>query len=942
MSAVPVPGTAAADQGEQLYCICRSGDDGGSMVFHAKCVGLGEHELDRIESDENLRWHCPRCPPVKNGLQAPPPQPAQQPPVATPTAPAAPALAAPPSTAGPAAGTRRQSQKRAHPDAHTVPSPARSAPAHPSQASFATMPSHTTAAGVPYPPVPAPLPEKRMVAPCQAHGCTRAALPGSAFCTDACYQQTMARQRAERMWHDAQARALAVDKTERGHRDKTRSLLRSAFVQFIQPADRAVALAAELEATLYAKFAPSPDVVDPVQPASAKDQDSLLPQLFQTKPLFGTPAEATYKREIRNLYVLLKNAKLGRLRANLQAGEWTPTQIVDMDPAEFSAEALEQREKLKAESIQSVIRQSRDQDKLVKKTHKGDVEVHHALADVNPDLTSAISSRVRESPEPDERVAEPPAGMPHDSMGPTAPAVPEAGGNTSEPGSATASRVPSVHALPENANAAPGSPQATESGVNAPLPTLENDLVEMIKTNEERTRLLKIDSLSAMLEDDDGEVASAEGIATAGAAAVTNDSTGSLPSAGEISSGEGAKSAAAADEAAAGSPTEETSSAAANPDAAKDLDKGPGVVWQGAFSQTGVPDLTAMPLPIQLVQIGGRSLENQDEEVKQCFTPTLQISGRIQPTHADRYVSGLKQSSSREVFIFEAKLPPSALASDASLAKIFDTVFKFYRDANRYAVVKTDEVAPPAAGEPKLGTRFKDMYLLPIQPRDEVPEFFDFFTHTFPAIRSAPVLLAVLVAHRPIDPNRRPPPPPPSVPHSRHATRTVSWDNDDWGEKRPRSASIEIVSTPQMSHPPTPAHHGPHHAPPAQTAAFGFLGMPPAQGTSFAYGPSTPPGHGAPPGPPAFPGMPGFQFPPPPGMPGFGMPAPPPVPPAPPAFGGGLQAPFLPRGPQAQGEMPLPPAGLPPLSPEQLNLLFRTPQDQWAGVLATILSRSGL
>ncbi|KNE66188.1 hypothetical protein AMAG_19358 [Allomyces macrogynus ATCC 38327] len=316
MSAVPIPGTAAADAGEQLYCICRSGDDGGSMVFHAKCVGLGEHELDRIESDENLRWHCPRCPPVKNGLQAP--QPAPQLPVATPT-PATSAPAAPPSTAGPAAGTRRQSQKRAHPDAHTVTSPARTAPAHPSQASFATMPPRTTAAGVPYPSVSVP-PEKRAVVPCQAHGCNRAALPGSAFCTDACYQQTAARQRAERMWHDAQTRALAVDKVERGHRDKTRSLLRSAFVQFIQPADRAVALAAELEATLYAKFAPPPDVVDPVSPAGAKEASPPLPQLFQTKPLFGTPAEATYKREIRNLYVLLKNAKLGRLRANLQGG----------------------------------------------------------------------------------------------------------------------------------------------------------------------------------------------------------------------------------------------------------------------------------------------------------------------------------------------------------------------------------------------------------------------------------------------------------------------------------------------------------------------------------------------------------------------------------------------------------------------------------------------
>ncbi|KNE57439.1 hypothetical protein, variant [Allomyces macrogynus ATCC 38327] len=802
------------------------------------------------------------------------------------------------------------------------------------------MPPRTSAAGVPYPSIPAPAPKKLAVVPCQADGCDRAAIPGNAFCTDACYQQTATRQRAERMWHDAQTRALAVDQVERGHRDKTRSLLRSAFVQFIQPADRAAAMAAELEATLYAKFAPPPNVVDPVQSASAaKDQDPPLPQLFQTKPLFGTPAEATYKREIRNLYVLLKNAKLSRLRANLQAGEWTPAQIVDMDPAEFSAEALEQREKLKAESIQSVIRQSRDQDKLVKKTHKGDVEVHYALADVNPDLTSAISSRVRESPEPEDRVAEPQPGMPHDSMGPTAPVVPEAGGNTSEPGSATVSRVPSVHALPENVNTAPGSPQA-ESGVPAPLPTLENDLVEMIKSNEERTRLLKIDSLSAMLEDDDGEVASPEGLATTGGAAASNASNTSLPSAAEVSSGEAAKSAAGADEAAAGSPAEETGSAMANADAAKDLDKGPGVVWQGMFSQTGVPDLAATPLPIQLVHIGGRSLENQEEEVKQYFTPSLQISGRIQPTHADRYVSGLKQSSSREVLIFEAKVPPSALASDASLAKAFDTVFKFYRDANRYAVVKTDEVAPPAASEPKLGTRFKDMYLLPIQPRDEVPEFFDFFTHTFPAIRSAPVLLAVLVAHRPIDPNRRPPPPQPSVPHSRHATRTVSWDNDDWGEKRPRSASIEVVSTPQMSHPPTPAHQAPHHAPPAQTASFGFPGM--AQpGPSFAYGPSTPPGH-APPGPPAFPAMPAFQFPQPPGMPAFGMPAPPLVPPAPPAFGGAPHAPFMPQGPQPQGGMPLPPAGLPPLSPEQLNLLFRTPQDQWAGVLATILSRGGM
>ncbi|KNE66189.1 hypothetical protein AMAG_10433 [Allomyces macrogynus ATCC 38327] len=461
----------------------------------------------------------------------------------------------------------------------------------------------------------------------------------------------------------------------------------------------------------------------------------------------------------------------------------------------------------------------------------------------------------------------------------------------------------------------------------------------MIKSNEERTRLLKIDSLSAMLEDDDGDVASAEGLAAASAAVATNDSNASLPSAAEISSGEGAKSAAGSDEAAAGSPTEEAAPSAANPGAARDLDKGPGVVWQGMFSQTGVPDLAATPLPIQLVQIGGRSLENHDEEVKQCITPSLQISGRIQPTHADRYVSGLKQSSSREVFIFEAKLPPSALASDASLAKTFDTVFKFYRDANRYAVVKTDEAAPPAVGEPKLGTRFKDMYLLPIQPRDEVPEFFDFFSHTFPAIRSAPVLLAVLVAHRPIDPNRRPPPPPPpSVPHSRHATRTVSWDNDDWGEKQPRSASIEIVSTPQRSHPPTPAHHAPHLAPPAQAAALAFPGMP-QPGASFAYGPSTPPGHA---GSPAFPGMPAFQFPPPPGMPGFGMPAPPPVPPGPPVFVRPACVPFMPQGPPTQGGMPLPPAGLPPLSPEQLNLLFRTPQDQWAGVLATILSRGGL
>lgn len=141
--------------------------------------------------------------------------------------------------------------------------------------------------------------------------------------------------------------------------------------------------------------------------------------------------------------------------------------------------------------------------------------------------------------------------------------------------------------------------------------------------------------------------------------------------------------------------------------------------WSGEF------EINSEKFQVKLSHAGGRDINLSD-----YFTPIMLVSGRITPLEADKYLSALQTSQSREVFFFTVQL--DSLEANSAL-------FDAYKSNNKYAVLKP-------SSEKSLA---KDIYLLPFCPKDEFPEFFDFFQTKLPSIRSQNILVAVIVALRP-------------------------------------------------------------------------------------------------------------------------------------------------------------------------------------------------
>ncbi|CAG8437156.1 10661_t:CDS:10 [Ambispora gerdemannii] len=164
----------------------------------------------------------------------------------------------------------------------------------------------------------------------------------------------------------------------------------------------------------------------------------------------------------------------------------------------------------------------------------------------------------------------------------------------------------------------------------------------------------------------------------------------------------------------------------------KKLSKNP--VWNGKIIYQGVAKFSA-----KAIQIAARTLEPRFWE--DLLAPQITIEGRIRIEEASKYLSQQGCSNTKDVAIIQI----SSSDEDANNEKLqlerkqenkeqFDILFEYFHSRKRYGVV---------------GQRYaavKDMYLVPLTPADEIPEFVQILDYDeVPEKRDTNILLGVIV-----------------------------------------------------------------------------------------------------------------------------------------------------------------------------------------------------
>jgi hypothetical protein len=578
---------------------------------------------------------------------------------------------------------------------------------------------------------------------------------GSLFCSAECNQQAMEIAQVLVTRNQMINEAKRITDSERAAREKFCLLFETALKTFIIENDLKVqTLAKEIELAIYQRYAPEKAVL-PSFPHMSKDltKEGEQPEQNETnivgnmpiylihKPLMGTPSEGPYRNQCRTILVSLRNPKLNLLRGKLSSGEWKPEQIVAMDAMQFSDDAVRELEKARAASLASVVRSQEDEGPLIRKTHKGEIAVTNVMAR-QQDIGRTIRDQ---SPSADRPLSD------------ASPAVSVEGADLS-----------SNHG--NSLNSLQSSFSNEESNTEPTLPILEDDLSSRVVP--ESATSINSHVVSALLGDDDDDLESA-GLKEIPTPMNYTDVEQHVP---------GSPSADILSDSASNLPHSIVDAEMKSSDES--------ALWRGNLVQSGEVDIK---FPVIMNQVGGRDLKDNAELFSSLFADGFNLCGRIQPIIAERYISSLRSSTSREVFFFEVHSNPLSSTEDRSE---FNNLFSFYRHANRYAVVSLLPKEEPDSNSTML---FKDMYLLPIRPRDECPEFFDYFTHSIPAIRSTDVMIAVMVAHRD---RRSSVDSTPSKPIAYSATNSpTGWDSFDI----PRPSEDPWMENPSKAVPESPA-----------------------------------------------------------------------------------------------------------------------------------------
>ncbi|CAG8574751.1 8449_t:CDS:2 [Paraglomus brasilianum] len=156
-------------------------------------------------------------------------------------------------------------------------------------------------------------------------------------------------------------------------------------------------------------------------------------------------------------------------------------------------------------------------------------------------------------------------------------------------------------------------------------------------------------------------------------------------------------------------------------------------VWSGQVIYNSVADFKA-----EATLVAARTIQNRDWS--QIMTPTMFIEGRIKIDDASRYLSQQGCSVTKDVVVIQI----SPIEGTESREQ-FELLFDYFHSRERFGVV---------------GHRFaavKDMYLVPLAPHDETPEFIQILEiDEVPEQRDTNIMLAVIVIIKTPSSKRKP------------------------------------------------------------------------------------------------------------------------------------------------------------------------------------------
>jgi hypothetical protein len=147
--------------------------------------------------------------------------------------------------------------------------------------------------------------------------------------------------------------------------------------------------------------------------------------------------------------------------------------------------------------------------------------------------------------------------------------------------------------------------------------------------------------------------------------------------------------------------------------------------WSG---RVDMPDVASFDA--QARQIGGRTLTQQ--EWHDILPSVMFVEGRIRMDSANKYVSSLEQSTSRDIVLLEVACQSSTAANERHM----QTLLNYFECRKRYGVVGHDK------------TKIKDFYLWPLYKSQPMPRALRAVS-VEDKPRNVDMLLGVLVVSKP-------------------------------------------------------------------------------------------------------------------------------------------------------------------------------------------------
>ncbi|KAF8323552.1 transcription factor S-II, central domain-containing protein [Cantharellus anzutake] len=164
----------------------------------------------------------------------------------------------------------------------------------------------------------------------------------------------------------------------------------------------------------------------------------------------------------------------------------------------------------------------------------------------------------------------------------------------------------------------------------------------------------------------------------------------------------------------------------------------PAVVWKGELRMPG-GDGSTMSTEIASYLIAGRPKGYQDFSFWSSMFPRpfVRVDGRVNIDAANTYLLNSRLNTGRELVAVEM------VPSDPQHEATFNEIVAVLTSKRRHGVVfPWGNPAPPDAPG-------KELYLVPLQPSDPVPEYLQLLDHVqLPDVRTATVVLGFFILHR--------------------------------------------------------------------------------------------------------------------------------------------------------------------------------------------------